>query len=173
MPNLYWIVVEDANKTCPFIAELFKRYNIKFAHLHALTPPEKKPNEADPNWKIARGVVQRNKALLWLRCFGFLHEKFLIIICRCSDYLSQNYKNYHGNSVFEFCCHPFGNICFVLQNLRENSLEYISRHLSLILFCKNIELQLFLLNLYDVTFCEISHQVVSHHELFSHPLKFF
>ncbi|VDN84282.1 unnamed protein product [Brugia pahangi] len=67
VPNLYWIVVEDANKTSPFITEIFKRYRIKFAHLYALTPPEKKPSEVDPNWKIARGVFQRNKALMWLR----------------------------------------------------------------------------------------------------------
>uniref|UniRef100_A0A0R3RWP0 Galactosylgalactosylxylosylprotein 3-beta-glucuronosyltransferase n=1 Tax=Elaeophora elaphi TaxID=1147741 RepID=A0A0R3RWP0_9BILA len=67
VPNLYWIVVEDASNTSPFIAEIFKRYRIRFAHLNALTPPEKKPNETDPNWKIARGVIQRNKALMWLR----------------------------------------------------------------------------------------------------------
>lgn len=67
IPNLYWIVVEDANSTSRFIADILKRYRIKFAHLHALTPSEKKPNETDPNWKIPRGVVQRNKALLWLR----------------------------------------------------------------------------------------------------------
>ncbi|VDK78329.1 unnamed protein product [Litomosoides sigmodontis] len=67
VPNLYWIVVEDANNTSPFITEILERYRIKFAHLYALTPPKKKPNETDPNWKIARGIVQRNKALMWLR----------------------------------------------------------------------------------------------------------
>ncbi|KAM3718221.1 Coiled-coil domain-containing protein [Dirofilaria immitis] len=67
VPNLHWIVVEDANNISPFIADIFKRYHIRFTHLYALTPPEKKPNETDPNWKVPRGVVQRNKALLWLR----------------------------------------------------------------------------------------------------------
>uniref|UniRef100_A0A915Q5L5 Galactosylgalactosylxylosylprotein 3-beta-glucuronosyltransferase n=1 Tax=Setaria digitata TaxID=48799 RepID=A0A915Q5L5_9BILA len=67
VPNLHWIVVEDANDTSPFIADIFKRYRIRFTHLYALTPQEKKPNETDPNWKVPRGVVQRNKALSWLR----------------------------------------------------------------------------------------------------------
>uniref|UniRef100_A0A0N4UEU9 Galactosylgalactosylxylosylprotein 3-beta-glucuronosyltransferase n=1 Tax=Dracunculus medinensis TaxID=318479 RepID=A0A0N4UEU9_DRAME len=36
-------------------------------HRFMLTPANKKLNEADPNWKLPRGVLQRNAALSWLR----------------------------------------------------------------------------------------------------------
>lgn len=70
--------MEDANSTSPFITEILERYRIKSAHLYALTPPKKKPNETDPNWKIARGIVQRNQALMWLRYFNFVQQRLLI-----------------------------------------------------------------------------------------------
>lgn len=68
VPNLFWIIVEDAEEPSEMPRKLLER--LKFtssALIAAPTPPEltNKPN--DPRWKNHRGVVQRNAALEYLR----------------------------------------------------------------------------------------------------------
>lgn len=67
VPNLYWIVIEDSEKASSFIAEILTRSKLASAHLLALTPKNIKLKMIDPNWKYPRGVIQRNKALQWIR----------------------------------------------------------------------------------------------------------
>uniref|UniRef100_A0A1I8AVD9 Galactosylgalactosylxylosylprotein 3-beta-glucuronosyltransferase n=1 Tax=Steinernema glaseri TaxID=37863 RepID=A0A1I8AVD9_9BILA len=67
VPNLVWIVVEDAEKLSEGIAAIVKSSGLQYGHLHALTPTNMKLNESDPNWKVPRGVAQRNQALSWIR----------------------------------------------------------------------------------------------------------
>lgn len=67
VPNLHWIVVEDADQKTPLVANLLRKSDIPHTHLVAPTPQEWKRKEKEPNWKKPRGVLQRNKALDWLR----------------------------------------------------------------------------------------------------------
>uniref|UniRef100_A0A914RLL3 Galactosylgalactosylxylosylprotein 3-beta-glucuronosyltransferase n=1 Tax=Parascaris equorum TaxID=6256 RepID=A0A914RLL3_PAREQ len=71
VPNLYWIVVEDAEVKSAALTQLIERTHIPSAHLHALTPSNMRINDSDPNWKLPRGVLQRNAALNWVN-FGNL-----------------------------------------------------------------------------------------------------
>ncbi|VDK44567.1 unnamed protein product [Anisakis simplex] len=73
VPNLYWIVVEDAETKSNTVAAILERTHLPCTHLNALTPASMKLNDTDPNWKLPRGVLQRNAALNWLRVnFGTL-----------------------------------------------------------------------------------------------------
>ncbi|VDN55560.1 unnamed protein product [Dracunculus medinensis] len=75
VPNLVWIVVEDAREKSQSVANIIQRSRIQSSHLFMLTPANKKLNETDPNWKLPRGVLQRNAALSWLRTnFGSLKQ---------------------------------------------------------------------------------------------------
>ncbi|KAI6196970.1 Galactosylgalactosylxylosylprotein 3-beta-glucuronosyltransferase [Aphelenchoides besseyi] len=75
VPNLYWIVVEDAEQPSSAIDEILARTRLKSVHLSALTPPQKRLRDKDPNWRLPRGVIQRNTALKWIRSnFGTVHN---------------------------------------------------------------------------------------------------
>ncbi|KAH8395978.1 hypothetical protein KR222_000608 [Zaprionus bogoriensis] len=69
VPNLHWIIVEDANSTTPLVRNLLLRAGLeqRSTQLNIKTPPEFKLQGKDPNWIKPRGVEQRNLALTWLR----------------------------------------------------------------------------------------------------------
>uniref|UniRef100_A0A914XPB5 Galactosylgalactosylxylosylprotein 3-beta-glucuronosyltransferase n=1 Tax=Plectus sambesii TaxID=2011161 RepID=A0A914XPB5_9BILA len=67
VPNLFWILVEDAEKRSPGVAEVLARSKLQHAHIFSLTPADKKLTDKDKNWKLPRGVEQRNAALTWIR----------------------------------------------------------------------------------------------------------
>jgi len=68
VPNLFWIIVEDADELSPLPRALLKRLNfVSSYHIAARTPEKMRMNASDPNWKLPRGVVQRNAALQYLR----------------------------------------------------------------------------------------------------------
>jgi galactosylgalactosylxylosylprotein 3-beta-glucuronosyltransferase 3 len=67
VPNLVWIVVEDAEEPSEFIDDILAETKMNAAHLTALTPEKVRMNETDPHWKLPRGVNQRNTALNWIR----------------------------------------------------------------------------------------------------------
>uniref|UniRef100_A0A915EQ36 Galactosylgalactosylxylosylprotein 3-beta-glucuronosyltransferase n=1 Tax=Ditylenchus dipsaci TaxID=166011 RepID=A0A915EQ36_9BILA len=67
LTRLYWIVVEDSVARSTFISEILQRSKLASVHLAAPTPSDKKMKEEDPNWKLPRGVEQRNVALQWIR----------------------------------------------------------------------------------------------------------
>uniref|UniRef100_A0A914DSJ0 Galactosylgalactosylxylosylprotein 3-beta-glucuronosyltransferase n=1 Tax=Acrobeloides nanus TaxID=290746 RepID=A0A914DSJ0_9BILA len=75
IPNLYWIVVEDADEPSTWIKGILERSKLSYIHLAILTPLKMKLKDTDPNWKLPRGVVQRNTALRWIRTnFGSLKK---------------------------------------------------------------------------------------------------
>ncbi|CAJ0581586.1 unnamed protein product, partial [Mesorhabditis spiculigera] len=67
VPNLHWIVVEDADSTSSSVAEVIKRVKLPYTHVNAKTPTDMKMKYEDPSWKLPRGVAQRNVALAWIR----------------------------------------------------------------------------------------------------------
>uniref|UniRef100_A0A1I7WRZ1 Galactosylgalactosylxylosylprotein 3-beta-glucuronosyltransferase n=1 Tax=Heterorhabditis bacteriophora TaxID=37862 RepID=A0A1I7WRZ1_HETBA len=67
IPNLHWIIVEDADNTSENIASILKRSRLPYTHINIKTRSDMKLKYSDPNWYLPRGVEQRNAALLWLR----------------------------------------------------------------------------------------------------------
>jgi galactosylgalactosylxylosylprotein 3-beta-glucuronosyltransferase 3 len=76
VPNLVWIVVEDANLKTELVTnflssltELATRLSsdLKLVHLNMATPVEFKTRLTDPNWLKPRGVLQRNEGLEYIR----------------------------------------------------------------------------------------------------------
>lgn len=62
VPNLVWLVIEDANVTSPLVNKLLDRTGIKYHLLTAPMPEQYKKKKVKP-----RGVSQRNRGLEWLR----------------------------------------------------------------------------------------------------------
>lgn len=72
VPNLHWIIVEDADWRTDMVSKLVRRLKNEFdfhriTHLQEPTPELFKLKPGDPDWKYPKGVWQRNKALTWLR----------------------------------------------------------------------------------------------------------
>ncbi|KHJ80195.1 hypothetical protein OESDEN_20135 [Oesophagostomum dentatum] len=67
VPNLYWIVVEDALTASGSIGRILKRSRLPHTHLSVKTPANMKMKHSDPSWYLPRGVPQRNAALAWIR----------------------------------------------------------------------------------------------------------
>ena len=72
VPNLHWIIVEDADRATGrlsrFIRRLKNDYDFyRITHLNEPTPQEFKLKPGEPNWKKPKGVWQRNKALAWVQ----------------------------------------------------------------------------------------------------------
>ncbi|XP_036338514.1 galactosylgalactosylxylosylprotein 3-beta-glucuronosyltransferase I-like [Rhagoletis pomonella] len=69
VPNLHWIIIEDANTTTSLVRNLLTRAGLaeRSTHLHIKTPVNFKLRGKDPNWLKPRGVEQRNFALSWIR----------------------------------------------------------------------------------------------------------
>ena len=61
VPNLHWIVVEDAGVRSPLVAKLLLNSGIPHTHLNILKPDYCKSG------CVARGSEQRNLGLDWLR----------------------------------------------------------------------------------------------------------
>ncbi|XP_053951240.1 galactosylgalactosylxylosylprotein 3-beta-glucuronosyltransferase I [Anastrepha ludens] len=69
VPNLHWIIIEDANTTTDVVRNLLTRASLleRSTHLNIKTPENFKLKGKDPNWMKPRGVEQRNLALSWIR----------------------------------------------------------------------------------------------------------
>lgn len=72
VPNVHWIIVEDANIKTGRVTNLISRLEEvhKFrtiTQLHARTPPEFKLKAGEPSWARPKGLWQRNAAIEWLR----------------------------------------------------------------------------------------------------------
>lgn len=67
VPNLYWVLVEDAETPSPAIDEILAKTHLKSVHLAVKTPEDMKLHDNDPNWLLPRGVIQRNTGLQWIR----------------------------------------------------------------------------------------------------------
>ena len=67
VPKFHWIVVEDSAVKTDLVTNLLRTCGLSHTHLNAMTPPDYKLQDEDPNWLKPRGVVQRNAALEWIR----------------------------------------------------------------------------------------------------------
>ena len=67
VPKFHWIVVEDSAVKTELVTNLLRTCGLSYTHLNAMTPPDYKLQDEDPNWLKPRGVVQRNAALEWIR----------------------------------------------------------------------------------------------------------
>lgn len=69
MPNVFWVIVEDASQTSTLVTNLLRRSGLqeRSVQLFAKTPTNFKLQGKDPNWLKPRGVEQRNEALKWIR----------------------------------------------------------------------------------------------------------
>ena len=64
---LHWILIEDNITKSKLVQVLLSKSGLKYTHLYEPTPHFQKISNKDPRWKKARGVLQRNKGLEWIR----------------------------------------------------------------------------------------------------------
>lgn len=67
VPNLHWILVEDAEQKTKLVTDFLARSGLSFTHLNVATPEKMKLKTKDPHWSKPRGVEQRNAGISWLR----------------------------------------------------------------------------------------------------------
>ena len=67
VPNLHWIVIEDAKENSKAVQDLLLRCGVVHTLLKEDTPADHKLSASEPNWAKPRGVHQRNAGLHWLR----------------------------------------------------------------------------------------------------------
>lgn len=69
VPNLFWVIVEDAEASSALVKNLINRSGLSHRSvlLHVKTPNDFKLSKKDPHWSKPRGVEQRNLALEWIR----------------------------------------------------------------------------------------------------------
>lgn len=62
VPNVFWLVIEDATTPTPLVTKQLKRIGVPFEHLTAPMPDRFKKRTVKP-----RGVSNRNRGLAWIR----------------------------------------------------------------------------------------------------------
>ncbi|XP_058454795.1 galactosylgalactosylxylosylprotein 3-beta-glucuronosyltransferase P [Malaya genurostris] len=62
VPNLFWLIVEDAESRTEAVTRLLKQINVPFVHLTAPMPAKYRKMKVKP-----RGVSNRNRGLKWIR----------------------------------------------------------------------------------------------------------
>lgn len=67
VPQLHWIIVEDAIDRTQIVKRFLKDCVIPHTHLNVRTRNELIRGQGEPRWLKNRGVEQRNVALEWLR----------------------------------------------------------------------------------------------------------
>ncbi|VDO98755.1 unnamed protein product [Soboliphyme baturini] len=67
VPNVFWILIEDAEKPSKSVAKLLSTSAVPGIVLNVATPPKYKLNASSPHWLLPKGAAQRNLALTWLR----------------------------------------------------------------------------------------------------------
>ena len=67
VPNLHWIVIEDAKATTKLVQNLLNNCGVVYTLLHEATPKDQKLSSTDKHWSKPRGVHQRNAGLDWIR----------------------------------------------------------------------------------------------------------
>ncbi|XP_023700784.1 galactosylgalactosylxylosylprotein 3-beta-glucuronosyltransferase 1-like isoform X2 [Paramormyrops kingsleyae] len=67
VPNLHWILVEDAARPTALVGRLLRNTGLNYTHLSVETPRGYKSRADARDPRIPRGTVQRNLALRWLR----------------------------------------------------------------------------------------------------------
>jgi len=65
VPKLIWIVIEDSANKTNVISKFLNESRLSFIHLYQETTLKKKPDKS--SWSRHKGILQRNKAIDWLR----------------------------------------------------------------------------------------------------------
>ncbi|GFQ81960.1 galactosylgalactosylxylosylprotein 3-beta-glucuronosyltransferase 3 [Trichonephila clavata] len=78
VPNIHWIVVEDAENKTTLVTNFLFKSKLSFTHLNVPTPLAMKMKKEDPNWLKPRGVLQRNLGLNWIRRHVHPDEKGVV-----------------------------------------------------------------------------------------------
>uniref|UniRef100_A0A1A9V063 Galactosylgalactosylxylosylprotein 3-beta-glucuronosyltransferase n=1 Tax=Glossina austeni TaxID=7395 RepID=A0A1A9V063_GLOAU len=80
VPNLYWIVVEDADEKTSLVENLLARagLTLRSTKLHVKTPAAYVTPKTAPYWVQPRGVKQRNAGLSWLRSYTDPEERSIV-----------------------------------------------------------------------------------------------
>lgn len=80
VPNLYWIIVEDADEKTSLVENLLARagLTIRSTKLHVKTPAAYVTPKTEPYWVQPRGVKQRNAGLSWLRSYTDPEERSIV-----------------------------------------------------------------------------------------------
>ena len=67
VPKVIWIVVEDSAEKTNKMRNFLEYSKIDYVHLNELTPDELLIKSNEKEWTKPRGVLQRNKAINWIR----------------------------------------------------------------------------------------------------------
>ena len=67
VPNLHWIIIEDAEEKSDMVERLLKKSKISYTHLNFRTPDEHQIHPGEKWYSKPRGVLQRNLGLKWIR----------------------------------------------------------------------------------------------------------
>jgi hypothetical protein len=66
VPKIFWVIIEDGRNKSNRVSKFLNEANIAHVHLYEESP--KVVNKPDnTSWIKHKGVVQRNKAIKWLR----------------------------------------------------------------------------------------------------------
>ena len=96
VPNLKWVVVEDAEAATPLVTTLLSRCSVDTEYLFVKTSAEL-VNSGKEAIKKPRGIEQRNLALKWLR------DNFKVGQMKGVVYFGDDDNTYHLQ-VFEEVC---------------------------------------------------------------------
>ena len=110
IPNLHWIVVEDAEAKSDLVRKIISgNYSCKVSHtthLNVRTPKYDRKGPKDPVWFKNRGVLQRNIALIWLReaaSSGLLKNKLRGVVYFGDDDNTYDLKVFEEVSEYMTC----------------------------------------------------------------------
>jgi galactosylgalactosylxylosylprotein 3-beta-glucuronosyltransferase 3 len=67
VPKVVWILVEDNDYKTDKIKNFLEYSKLDYVHLAERTPDEMLIKSSEKEWTKPRGVLQRNKAINWLR----------------------------------------------------------------------------------------------------------
>lgn len=71
VPKVHWLLVEDAETKSKRMASFLNESHIEHTHLNEATPKDMRIKVGEEaTWSKARGVLQRNKAIGWLRTYA-------------------------------------------------------------------------------------------------------
>lgn len=78
MPNVHWVIIEDAVNKTDLVTNFLAKTQLPFTHLNIPTPTPMKMSQDDPSWLKPKGVLQRNAGLAWIRSHVSLQEKGVV-----------------------------------------------------------------------------------------------
>ena len=106
VPNVVWIIIEDAPKPTQLVTNLLQHCKVKTVHLIAHTSAAYKVKKGKGRWSKPRGVEQRNAGLTWLR------KHYNAEDCNGVVYFGDDDNKYDLRLFDEVC---FRIYCFVFE----------------------------------------------------------